>query len=168
LPKTIDSAVGTEKDDDNSKKVKKWKKKSTKKESAERAKKPVGKSIMIRLYPNKSYREELNKWFGTARWTYNQVEASLCTSPRDISQYAIVKEFRIDFVNKKISNNEENFADKSWVTKSPYDIRDAALNDVVKAYTSNLVKEDNKNFVIGFKKRRHQVIQLQSMQTITN
>jgi hypothetical protein len=28
------------------------------------------------------------------------------------------------------------------------------LNDVVNAYTSNLAKEDNKNFVIGFKKKK--------------
>jgi hypothetical protein len=54
FPKTIDSAVGTEKDDKNSKKAKKWRKKSTKKESAEETKEPAGKSIMIRLYPNKS------------------------------------------------------------------------------------------------------------------
>jgi hypothetical protein len=61
VAKTIDSAVGTEKDDKNSKKAKKWKKKSTKKEStgktkesAEKTKEPAGKGIMIRLYPNKS------------------------------------------------------------------------------------------------------------------
>jgi hypothetical protein len=80
-----------------------------------------------------------------------------------------VKELQNDFVNKKNSNHEEKFADKPWVTKTPYDIRDAALNDVVKAYTSDLAKKDNNNFTIHFKKKkRHQVIQLQSMQTITN
>jgi hypothetical protein len=94
LPKTIDFAIGIEKDHKNSKKTKKWKKKPTKKESA-------GKSIMIRLYPNKSQKEELNKWFGTARWTYNQVVASLRASPRDVSKYAVVKALRKDFVNKK-------------------------------------------------------------------
>jgi hypothetical protein len=94
------------------------------------------------------------------------VVASLRASPGDISKYAVVKELQKDFGNNKNSNNEEKFVDKPWVTKTPYDIRDAALNDVVKAYTSNLAKEDNKNFVIGFKKkkkkkkRRHQVIQL--------
>jgi putative transposase len=36
----------------------------------------------------------------------------------------------------------------------PYDIRDAALNDVVKAYTSNLAKENNNNFTIHFKKKK--------------
>jgi hypothetical protein len=109
---------------------------------------------MIRLYPNKSQKEELNKWFGAARWTYNQVIASLRASPRDVSKYSVVKELRNDFVNKKNSNNEENFADKPWVTKTPYEIRVAALNDVVNAYMSNLAKENNKNFVIEFKKKK--------------
>jgi putative transposase len=126
----------------------------TKNKSAEETKEPAGKSIMIRLYPNKSQKEELNKWFGTARWTYNQVVASLRASPRDVSQYAVVKELRNDFVSKKNSNHEENFADKPWVTKTPYHIRDAALNDVVKAYTSNLAKENNNNFTIHFKKKK--------------
>jgi hypothetical protein len=82
------------------------------------------------------------------------VVASLRASPRDISKYAVVKELRNDFVNKKNSNNEENFADKPWVTKIPYDVRDAALNDVVKAYTSNLAKKNNNNFTIHFKKKK--------------
>jgi hypothetical protein len=47
------------------------------KEPAEKTKELAGKSIMIRLYSNKSYRKYLNKWFGTAKWTYNQVVASL-------------------------------------------------------------------------------------------
>jgi hypothetical protein len=63
---------------------------------------------MIRLYANKSQKEELNKWFGTARWTYNQVVASLRASPRDPRKYSVVKELRNDFVNKKSSNNKEN------------------------------------------------------------
>jgi hypothetical protein len=121
---------------------------------------------MIRLYPNKSQREDFKKWFGTGKWTYNQVVASLRASPRDVSQYAVVKELRKDFVNNKNSNHEENFANKPWVTKTPYDIRDAALNDVVKAYTCNLAKQDNKNFVIGFKKKRHQVVQLYLSKTL--
>jgi hypothetical protein len=79
-----------------------------------------------------------------------------------------VKELRNDFVNKKNSNHEEKFADKPWVTKAPYDIRDAALNQVVNAYTSNLAKRITKALLLDSRKRRHQVVQLQSMQTITN
>jgi hypothetical protein len=40
------------------------------------------------------------------------------------------------------------------LAKAPYDVRDAALNDVVNAYTNNLAKQDNKNFVIEFKKKK--------------
>jgi putative transposase len=109
---------------------------------------------MIRFYPNKSQKEDLNKWFGTARWAYNQVIASLRASSLDISKYAVVKELRNDFVNKKNFNNKENFSDKPWVPKTPYDVRYATLNDVVNAYKSNLAKENNKNFVIGFKKKK--------------
>jgi hypothetical protein len=119
LPKTIDSAVGAEKEGRKSKKAKNWKKKLTKKESTEKSKEPAGKNFMIKLYSNNSQKEELNKWFGTAKWTYNQVVASLRASPRDVSQYAVVKKLRNDFVNKKNSNHEEKFADKPWVTKTP-------------------------------------------------
>jgi putative transposase len=91
---------------------------------------------------------------GTARWTYNQVVALRHASPRDISKYDVVKELRTDFVNKKNSNNEEIFADKPWVTKTPYGVKDAALNDVVKAYKSNLAKEDKAKFTIHFKKKK--------------
>jgi glycerol kinase len=76
------------------------------------------------------------------------VVASLCASPHDPSKYAVVKE-RKDFVNKKNSNNEEKFTDKSWVTKNPDDIRDAALN-----YTSNLAKKNNNDFTIHFKQKK--------------
>jgi hypothetical protein len=93
--------------------------------------------------------------------------ASLRASPRDISKYAVVKELQTDFVNKKNSINEEKFADKPWVTKTLYDVRDATLNDVVNAYKSNLEKRI-KASLLDSRKRRHQMIQLQSMQKITN
>jgi hypothetical protein len=64
---------------------------------------------MIRLYPTKSQKEGLNIWFGTARWTYNQLVASLLASPRDPSKCAVVKELRKDFVNNKNSNNKKEF-----------------------------------------------------------
>jgi hypothetical protein len=59
LPKTMDyKPVGTEKDDENSKKTKK-------------IKEPAGKSNKIRLYLNESQRKILKNWFKTMRWTYN-------------------------------------------------------------------------------------------------
>jgi hypothetical protein len=65
-----------------------------------------------------------------------------------------VKELQKDFVNKKNSRNEEKFANEPRVTKTPYDIRDAALNNAVNAYKSNLAKEDSKSVVIGFEKKK--------------
>jgi hypothetical protein len=50
--------------------------------------------------------------------------------------------------------NNEKFKILPWVTKTPYYVRDAAMNDALNAYKSNLAKEDNKNFVIGFKKKK--------------
>ena len=35
-------------------------------------KEPAGKTKRIRLFPNQRQKEILKKWFGTARWTYNQ------------------------------------------------------------------------------------------------
>jgi hypothetical protein len=80
-----------------------------------------------------------------------------------------MKKLQKDFANKNSSNHEEKFADKPWVTKTPYDIRDAALNDVVNAYTSNFAKRITKTSLLDLRKRRHQVIQLlQSIQNTTN
>jgi hypothetical protein len=50
--------------------------------------------------------------------------------------------------------NNENFENLPWVTKTPYDIRDEAMIDVLNAYQSNLAKKNNKNFVIGFNKKK--------------
>jgi hypothetical protein len=57
------SYLGAEKDDKNSKS----KNGRKNRQSARKTKEPTGKSIMIRLYPNKSQKEDLNKLFGTAK-----------------------------------------------------------------------------------------------------
>jgi hypothetical protein len=49
--------------------------------------------------------------------------------------------------------NNANFENLPWVTKTPYDIRDAAMIDVLNAYKNNLAKK-NKKLVIGFKKKK--------------
>jgi hypothetical protein len=96
LPETMDSElVGTGKDDENLKETKK-------------IKEPAGKYYKIRLYPNKSQRMILNNWFGTARWTYNQVVSSIRQrTPR------IKKDLRAKLINNA------NFKNLPWVTKPP-------------------------------------------------
>uniref|UniRef100_A0A146M4Q7 Putative transposase R104 n=1 Tax=Lygus hesperus TaxID=30085 RepID=A0A146M4Q7_LYGHE len=57
-----------------------------------------------------------------------------------------------DLRAKCVNNN--NFAEeKTWVPKTPYDIRDEAMNDVLKAYATNFAMK-RKEFTVRFKKKR--------------
>jgi putative transposase len=95
------------------------------------------------VYPNKEQKEKLNMWFGTARWTYNQVVAAIQSGTK-LSK----KDLRATCVN-----NTNFKGNKQWVTKTPYDIRDEAMNDVLKAYSTNFALK-RKNFTIGFRSKK--------------
>jgi hypothetical protein len=84
----------------------------------------------------------MNNWLGTARWTDNQVLSSIRQGPLFIK-----KDLCVNLVNS------ENFENLPLVTKTPDDIRDAAIIDVLNAYESNFSKNDNMKF-IGFKKKK--------------
>lgn len=58
------------------------------------------------------------------------------------------KELRANFVN-----NENYKEDNKWVLDTPYDIRDEAMNDSIKAYKTNFAKEKHK-FKIKFKSKK--------------
>jgi len=45
--------------------------------SSSSKKPPARKALKIRLYPNSEEKQKLLKWFGTARWTYNQCLAAI-------------------------------------------------------------------------------------------
>src|SRR6185369_13570465 len=45
--------------------------------SSSSEKPPAEKALKIRLYPNSEEKQKLLKWFGTARWTYNQCLAAI-------------------------------------------------------------------------------------------
>lgn len=113
------------------------------KEDQKSEKAKAGKTIKIRVYPNSDQKRILNRWFDTARWTYNQVvEAIRKGAPRK------KKELRAKCVNN------DNFKDQNqWAKETPYDIRDEAMNDVLKAYASNFALE-RKEFTIRFKKKK--------------
>ena len=84
----------------------------------------------IRLFPNENQRKILNKWFGTARWTYNRVLDAINNNvPRN------KKNLRNLCVNEKAFKPENK-----WVLETPYDIRDGAMNDVLLAYKTNFAK----------------------------
>lgn len=100
----------------------------------EQSKLPAGKVKKIRLFPTKQQRQILNNWFGTARWTYNQVLAGL---ESDVKLSFNLKDLRARFINNGLYEG----TDKAWVIDTPYDVRDAAMIDVVNAYKSNFAKK---------------------------
>lgn len=113
-----------------------------KKETGE--KEAAAKSIKIRLFPNKKQKQTLNQWFGTARWTYNRVVDSIrngCARNK--------KELRAKCVNNDLWKDDKF----KWVTKTPYDIRDEAMNDVLKAYKTSIAAK-RINFVVNFKSKK--------------
>lgn len=88
------------------------------------------KAKKIRLYPNRSEREKLDNWFGAARWTYNECLKAIYKLQMPLD----VKVLRAHALNK------EAIADKPWLKKTPYDVRDGALRDLIKAFDSNFAK----------------------------
>lgn len=115
--------------------------KGPKKPTAERARK-------IRLLPSIEQKKILNQWFGTARWTYNQC-------------LAYWKE--TGFINKKLHRlklvNNELYAetDKQWVLETPYNIRDEAMNDFLKAVATNLRRAEP--FEMKFRSKKHRQVE---------
>jgi putative transposase len=107
------------------------------------------KSRKIRVYPSTSDKEILRKWFGTARWTYNQcldsVQRKMCGLTK--------KELRAKFVN-----NCNFITENQWVIETPYEVRDAAMGDLIKNYASNFAKNKKNNvtskFELKFRSRK--------------
>jgi putative transposase len=96
----------------------------------------AAKARKIRVYPNPRQRDLLQKWFGTARWTYNKCLALIKEDRSKRSK----KELRATLVNN------ENFVLKdTWVTEVPYEVRDGAMVDLINAYTSNFAKKRKNN-----------------------
>src|SRR5690606_33901379 len=76
-------------------------------------------------------------WFGTARWTYNRCldEVKRCGIERQLTQQRTA--LRAAFLNRDAFERKE---DLKWVLNTPYDVRDEAMNDLLKAYQTNFAK----------------------------
>jgi transposase len=104
----------------------------------------------IRLFPTKKQKQVLNTWFGAARWTYNQcVRAFL---QRKFPCYTAT-------VLRKYCLNSDSilFQKNRWLEKTPFDIRDEAMRDFVKAVEINfkkMKKGDMKFFTMKFRKKK--------------
>ena len=111
----------------------------------------------VRVYPDKEQAKKLKKWIGTARWTYNSIVDAALRCAKQKKKLIISKgSLRSNFTNKDaLQHNPE----KKWVLETPYDIRDEAMNDYIKAVKSNLAAKKPR-FEIKFrsKKDTHQSI----------
>ena len=133
----------------NEKRQSNWKKKrklevddDTKEEIEEERKL---KAKRIELFPNERQRNILKRWFGTARWTYNQCLDAIKTKKARIS----LKELRTKFVVKSGISK-----DKSWVLDTPSQVRDEAVRDLLKNFRSNFAKVKEHGFTMKFKSKK--------------
>ena len=101
------------------------------------------KKIKLRLLPGQ--RSILNRWLGTFRWTYNQILKAV--EKGDVPRQK--GKIRAKFINNCNFGAEEKM---KWVTDTPYEIRDAAMSDLLAAYKSNFAtRQKNKDHTFEIK-----------------
>src|SRR5205814_3181486 len=95
--------------------------------------------------PNQQERLKLRRWMGTARWTYNRCLTAV--------EKESIKRKKKDLC--ALCLNAKNFNDTKlkWVLETPYDIRDEAMNDLLKGYSSNFAA-NRKKFNMKFRSKK--------------
>ena len=94
----------------------------------------------VRLYPTADERVVLRKWIGTARWTYNE-----CLAHANKGVDKNKKALRASSINEDAKLPE-------WVYETPYDVRDEAMNDLLKAFATCFSKGEK--FQMTFRSKR--------------
>lgn len=101
----------------------------------------AGKSKHYRIYPTKEQKIKLRKWFGVRRWIYNKCLESYKNGVTTLKG-----------LRESVIKNQ-NYMDKNqWMLKYDFDLRDEALQDLLKNIKSNKAK--NKNFQMKFKSKK--------------
>lgn len=101
----------------------------------------------IRLYPTLEQKKILREWMRARRYVYNKVLASINNGEK-INSF----ELRNKYVTSKTRDGKNNPLIKEWEKKTPKDIRNGAIRDLIKNYKvcfSNK-KNKNKNFKMKF------------------
>lgn len=89
----------------------------------------MGRTKKIRIYPTSKQRQVLAQWFGASRWTCNQCvhgieQERLAKNKKELRDYCI--------------NDSPHLRQKTpWILEAPYDIRNEAMCDVLKAYKTS-------------------------------
>ena len=91
---------------------------------------PMMRARKVRIYPTAEERKILRKWMGTARWTYNQCLARVNEGAKKTKKA----------LRALCLNAEAKLED--WVYETPYDVRDEAMNDLLKAFKTCFSKGD--------------------------
>ena len=99
-------------------------------------------SIKIRIYPTKDQKHTLNKWFGVRRYIYNKCLSSIKKNECNEN----LKELR-----SKNINNSNYKTENTWMLDYEYDLRDEALQDLMKNIKSNREKQKLSDNPIHFK-----------------
>ncbi|KAK9364828.1 putative transposase DNA-binding domain-containing protein, partial [Lipomyces kononenkoae] len=91
---------------------------------------PALKARRYRLHPTGEEQQILVRWIGAARWTFNECLRAI---------------------------KDEGSLQKPWLKDTPYDIRDAAMDDLLKAFKAGAAryKKDKKVFEIRYRSRRN-------------
>jgi hypothetical protein len=87
----------------------------------------------VQLRPNAEQRDVLRRWFGVARWTYNACLQAI--------KDRICKLNKTDLRAYLLNRASPEVELRPFLWEVPYDIRDEAMNDVLKAHESNFAKQ---------------------------
>jgi putative transposase len=101
------------------------------------------KTRKIKLNPTTDQKNILNKWFNTARWTYNKCVELIKTK----KAFPNKKSLRSTCINESVVKKEN-----SWVLETPYDVRDEAMNDFLKSLT--YLKTTGKKFELKYRTKK--------------
>ncbi|KAK9367376.1 putative transposase DNA-binding domain-containing protein [Lipomyces kononenkoae] len=110
---------------------------------------PALKTRKYRLYPTASEKEILVKWIEAARWTFNKCLRAI----KDEGAMKSKKALRARAINDDALESLK----VTWLKDTPYDIRDAAMDDLLKAIKAGVAryKKDKKVFKIRYRSRRY-------------
>jgi putative transposase len=105
---------------------------------------PAAKAFKTRVYPTNEQKQILKKWMEAANWTYNNCVEAI--NKKTVKANAA--DLRAAFLNEE--GLKEEFA---WALETPYDIRDEAMRDVLKAVASNEALE-RPHFELKFRSKK--------------
>lgn len=103
------------------------------------------KAYKYRVFPTREQTQVLLNWLGTVRWTYNHCVQAV----KDKSCKVNNKELRAAWLNEDVlkAKNAE------WALQTPYDVRDEAMRDLVKAVATNRAAK-RERFDLKFRSRK--------------